>query len=156
MASSVNFDANEVLLGLDNLTEEAYSVARTMGAAAGAALRDAAKGFAPVQRGKLRDSIYVAFSDESTQTSIVYSVSWNRKKAPHGHLLEFGHWQPYVFARNEKGQVYTTTTLRDSPVWVPAHPFLRPAFDSTKGSLMGVAVKAGRARFQGEEPNVGT
>ena len=28
-----------------------------------------------------------------------YSVSWTAKKAPHGHLLEFGHWQPYVVAK---------------------------------------------------------
>lgn len=69
--------------------------------------------------GNLERSIYRAFSPErSTAESKVYRISWNKRTAPHGHLVEFG-------------------TAR-----APAHPFLRPALDH-----MEQAIKEGRARM---------
>ncbi len=45
----------------------------------------------PVKTGNLRDSIYQVYSkDKSDENTAVYHISWNRKKAPHGHLIEFG------------------------------------------------------------------
>src|SRR5437868_12383349 len=56
-----------------------------------------------IQPGALKASIYQVFSkDNSGSGHATYHVSWNAKKAPHGHLVEFG-------------------TSR-----APAHPFLRP------------------------------
>lgn len=41
--------------------------------------------------GKLADSIYQVHSvANTTDDRVVYHVSWNHKKAPHGHLVEFG------------------------------------------------------------------
>lgn len=69
--------------------------------------------------GNLEAAIYWAFSPEkSTDTQKTYRISWNKKKAPHGHLIEFG-------------------TSR-----APAHPFVRPAF-----SRINEAIAQGKARM---------
>jgi HK97 gp10 family phage protein len=55
--------------------------------------------------GLLQRAIYRVYSPErSDDASKMYRVSWNRKEAPHGHLIEFGTAN------------------------APAYPFLRPAF----------------------------
>ena len=69
--------------------------------------------------GLLQDSIYRVYSPEkSGDESKLYRISWNKKAAPHGHLIEFG-------------------TSR-----APAYPFMRPAFDR-----VDEAIKAGKARM---------
>lgn len=69
--------------------------------------------------GNLQDAIYWVYSPErSTDTKKTYRISWNKSKAPHGHLIEFG-------------------TSR-----APAHPFLRPAF-----SRIDEAIKLGKERM---------
>jgi HK97 gp10 family phage protein len=70
--------------------------------------------------GALRDSIYQVFSeDNSGPNRSTYHISWNARKAPHGHLVENG-------------------TSR-----APAHPFIRPAYDA-KGK---VALEVSNARW---------
>lgn len=69
--------------------------------------------------GLLQDSIYRVYSPEkSTDESKMYRISWNKRKAPHGHLIEFG-------------------TSR-----APAYPFMRPAFDR-----VNEAIAIGKARM---------
>lgn len=69
--------------------------------------------------GNLSNAIYWAFSPEkSSDSQKTYRVSWNKSKAPHGHLLEFG-----------------TSKM-------PAHPFLRPAF-----SRVNEAIRIGKERM---------
>lgn len=69
--------------------------------------------------GNLHESIYRVFSKErSGDKTKTYQISWNKTKAPHGHLLEFG-------------------TSR-----APAYPFVRPAFSRVQD-----AIKAGQARM---------
>lgn len=56
--------------------------------------------------GNLERSIYRVYSPEASSAERkTYKISWNKRTAPHGHLLEFG-------------------TSRAA-----AKPFLRPAFD---------------------------
>lgn len=143
----VNFDFGDVMEGLDQLGDDAYSVARTMGEAVGAAMRDEAKQQAPRKSGLLASAIYLAFSDDSTETRIVYSVSWNRKKAPHGHLVEFGHWRTNVVVQSANGQWVTTKERLAQPKWVNAKPFLRPAYMTVVSVSMRIAGDAGRKRF---------
>lgn len=72
-----------------------------------------------VVTGNLLGSIYWVYSPElSNPDRKTYKVSWNRAKAPHGHLIEFG-------------------TSR-----APAHPFVRPAFDK-----VGTAIAVGMERM---------
>ncbi|MGG4604303.1 HK97 gp10 family phage protein [Paenalcaligenes sp. Me131] len=151
------FDVAEVEKRLEGLGVAAKThLPRSMAVAAGKILRDAAKSFAPVYDGStglkgganaikapteglLRDSIYLAFSDDRSDTAqgrFVYSVSWNAKTAPHGHLLEFGHWRynKIIWDMPRKEEL-------PEPEWVAAKPFLRPGFDahSTVAIEMGIA-----------------
>jgi len=141
------------------------SLARTMGVAGGVVLRDGAKQLAPVgvaeekavaqfggshRPGALRDSIYLVYRKEiSGGSSFSYSVSWNAKKAPHGHLLEFGHWQPYaVIFSVEKG--WHTDTSRKLPgqgKWIAAKPFLGPAYDGGIDRAKTAMIAAGREKL---------
>lgn len=66
----------------------------------------------PVKTGLLKSAIYRVYSPEkSTETSKLYRISWNKKKAPHGHLIESGSSR------------------------APAHPFIRPAFDKIESAI---------------------
>lgn len=55
--------------------------------------------------GNLAKSIYQKFSqDNSNRLRAEYHVSWNYSKAPHGHLVEYGHLQRYVTYIDKRGQ----------------------------------------------------
>ncbi|WP_439444441.1 HK97 gp10 family phage protein [Xanthomonas translucens pv. translucens] len=139
---------SSALQGLDNLSGMSTRVARSMGVAAGQVVRDQAKARVSVKSGKLKVAIYLAYRDTiSTDTRIVYSVTWNAKKAPHGHLVEFGHWRINELLRGEDGLWRATTTRLPQPVWVPAEPFLRPAYDASLARMGQVAMERGRARL---------
>lgn len=70
--------------------------------------------------GNLNRSIYMAKDKGLSNTArAVYDVSWNKKIAPHGHLLEFG-------------------TSR-----APAYPFVRPAL-----AKLPAAIKRGLDRMR--------
>jgi HK97 gp10 family phage protein len=89
-------------------------------AAMASVMYEEARANVPVKTGLLQSHIYRAFSPEkSTDQTKTYRISWNKRLAPHGHLIEFG-------------------TSR-----APAHPFIRPAFDH-----VGEAIKAGQARME--------
>ena len=61
--------------------------------------------------GLLASAIYQVYSkDNSDAGQATFHISWNKKKAPHGHLVEFG-------------------TSR-----APKKPFLRPSFDAVHGA----------------------
>lgn len=143
-------DASGVLAGLDKLSGPvATHLARSMAVAGGQVLRDEAKLLAPVDSGLLKSAIYLAFKDaRSSQDSVTYSVTWNAKKAPHGHLLEFGHWQYYVSFIGSDGEWRTDKSKPLArPRWVPAHPFLRPALDSAGPRAQQAMIDRGRVRL---------
>ena len=67
--------------------------------------------------GLLQSAIYRVYSPEKSGADFkLYRISWNKSRAPHGHLLEYG-------------------TSR-----APAYPFMRPAFDH-----IGAAISSGKA-----------
>lgn len=140
MPVDASVDLSSVLAGLDRLSGVSESLARSMAVAAGQVVRDEAKARAPVDTGKLRDALYLAYSDRrSRESTVVYSVTWNSKKAPHGHLLEFGHWQ-VVGGKRGKGGVEVGFT--------PARPFLRPAYEAVAPRMAQIMVERGRERLQ--------
>lgn len=57
--------------------------------------------------GKLADSIYQAYSPEHSQDGAraEYHVSWNHRKAPHGHLVEYGYIQRFRYYQDNHGNV---------------------------------------------------
>lgn len=58
--------------------------------------------------GNLERAIYQAYSKDNSATGrATYHVSWNARKAPHGHLLENGFIQRYATYVGTDGQWYT-------------------------------------------------
>jgi HK97 gp10 family phage protein len=143
------FDTSGFTAALDRLAGPARThLARSMAVAGGQVLRDEAKALAPVKDGILRNAIYLAFREaRSNDKQVQYSVTWNSKKAPHGHLIEFGHWQPFKIAVLPDGRIYTLKARLPSPKWVPAHPFLRPALTGGTARAMAAMIARGRERL---------
>lgn len=119
--------------------------------------------------GNLAASIYQAFEDrESSPLFPKYRISWNAKKAPHGHLVEYGHIQRYAAYVGKDGKWHTAVrkgakgkkpsrrasqaakdayyVLRPGgPVQVPAKAFIRRA-----ESKRAAALEAAEKRFFAE------
>lgn len=143
---------DRALDALDGPVKE--SLARRMAVEGGVLLRDAAKSNAAMAaneegvptRGVLSNAILLAFDKRnSTQTMFTYNVSWNSKKAPHGHLIEFGHWQTHVVYKAPNGQWYTAKDKPlDNPKWIPARPFLGPTMDSYGNVAIRVMILRGQ------------
>ena len=99
--------------------------------------------------GNLAASIYQAYSQSNSRQGGVqtYHISWNAKKAPHGHLVEFGHLQRYEVTFDPKSKRFTTHKDRTLPAprQVAARPFIRPAI-----ARLPEAEQAMAARFIAE------
>ncbi|QIL69566.1 HK97 gp10 family phage protein [Diaphorobacter sp. HDW4B] len=57
--------------------------------------------------GNLASSIYQVYSKTNSEEgrNAEYQVSWNRKKAPHGHLVEYGYLRRYRYYKGNDGQI---------------------------------------------------
>lgn len=143
---------NKVLAGIGSSVNDAV---RPAAQAAAQVIYDQAKtnvGKIRAKTGNLSSSIYQAFKDkQSGETRAAYDVSWNPKKAPHGHLVEYGHIQRYASRMGKDGKWYTlvrpemrgkkkpsrkaSMATKDAyyvlrkggVVQVAAQPFMRPA-----------------------------
>lgn len=74
--------------------------------------------------GQLKKSIYYWWDkDTSGKNRALYRIGPNTKKAPHWHLVEFGHW--------DKGKTHFT----------PAHPYIRPTFDAKSKEALAASRK---------------
>lgn len=131
MSFAIKFDTAALNGQLDQLAKGSAEQARPAAQAGAQVLYEEVKIRAPVmkkpqvrkgktiQPGALKASIYQVFSkDNSGAGHATYHISWNAKKAPHGHLVEFG-------------------TSR-----APAHPFLRPAYDAKVQEALQAANRA--------------
>lgn len=109
--------------------------------------------------GNLARSVYQVHSDRSGHGVEVYHVSWNAKRAPHGHLVEYGHIQRYELARDARGRIFpmvrpemvgkpkpgrrASQAAKDAywvprkggPIQVAARPFVRPAMAKSAQAL---------------------
>ncbi|MGE6916748.1 HK97 gp10 family phage protein [Achromobacter kerstersii] len=144
------FDTSGWAAGLDRLLGPArVSLARSMAVAGGEVLREEAKTRVNTHNGVLAGAIYLAFRDKhSSEREVQYAVTWNKSKAPHGHLVEFGHWQIYAVVRKPDGS-YVTDKRRKlaTPKWVPAYPFLRPAYEASAPRARAAMIQRGRERL---------
>lgn len=167
MTAGIKTDFSSALAGLERLGQAGKEhLPRSMAVAGGKILRDEAKALAPVydgssamasgstvddprKPGQLRDAIYLAYSDSRSSPQIgqaTYSVSWNAAKAPHGHLLEFGHWRINKLIKGKDGWHPSKERL-SAPKWVSAHPFLRPAYESAGQMAVKAMLDRGRVRL---------
>jgi hypothetical protein len=80
--------------------------------------------------GTLKKAIYTHHDDKrSGAGQQVYQVGVNKVKAPHWFNVEYGHWRVNVVVRGPNGRVLATKDRLPTPVWTPAHPYLRPTAD---------------------------
>lgn len=137
----------DMSLQLDQFAADVIEKALRHGAgAATEVLYNEMREIAPVgETGNLRDSIY-RYRDKtrSIDAKQVYYVGPNKRKAPHWHLIEFGHWM-YYETKVINGKMIT---LRNRPLptpkWVPAVPFIRPTFHAK----IRQALDAGKRRMR--------
>ena len=141
-------DITGILAGLEGVAENSSDVVRTMTYESAVAVRDSAKAFVNDYTGKLRSNVYVAYSPEESINGIqIYAVSWRKKAAPHGHLLEFGHWQTRAAYKGQDGEWYSRKVKLEKPKWVPAKPFLRPGYDAVAMHIPDIARAAGEKKY---------
>lgn len=151
MVDSVRFDLD--ISGLDSALQNlennvAEHLARS-GALAGArVIRDEVRARTPVytpepgerinrqslrKRGALQHSIYLAYAERKSSSRIkTYRISWNRKEAPHGHLVEFGHWLVINGKRRR---------------WVSGKSFVRSGYEAALQRARQAVVMQIRQRF---------
>lgn len=95
-------------LGMDALADGAEAVVRPAAQAGAQVFYNQVR--ANVGRlgritGNLARSIYQVYSADNSRPGVAqYHISWNQRKAPHGHLVEFGHVQRYVVYIDKRGQ----------------------------------------------------
>lgn len=110
--------------------------------------------------GRLAAAIYQAFSESNSgHLRASYNISWNKTKAPHGHLVENGYLQRYKVYIGKDGHWYTAVRAEargkpapsrkasqavkdayyvplDSPRIVPARSFVRAAVVSSSSAVI--------------------
>lgn len=131
--SSITFNASGLETAFDGLAEAAAKAARPAAQKGAQVIYDQVKH--NVRRigrvtGNLDRAIYQAFSkDNSGEGFAEYHISWNVRKAPHGHLLEYGHVQRYVVFVDRRTGKWVTIKRKPlaKPRIVGARPFIRPA-----------------------------
>ncbi len=162
MSFTIKVDTSRIDAIINSAEQDLMDAARPAAQAMAQVLYDRVKlNVASMGRvtGKLSDSIYQAFSkDNSSYGRAVYHISWNVKKAPHGHLLEYGHLQRYRVYVGDDGKFHTMVrphmrgtkkpgrrapqAVKDAyyvtlptPIQVPAKAFVRRAMDSSGRAL---------------------
>jgi len=108
----------------------------------------------PVHKGVLKESLYRWHDKNRSKLgkSQIYMVGPNKQEARHWANVEFGHWR---YNRSAKGKWLRSKIGKGrgpsahggpgalkTPVWVPAHPYLRPTWEAHKAD----AVRAMRTR----------
>jgi hypothetical protein len=136
-----------------NLKEKALRPAAFAGALM---MREEVKIRVPRRTGTLHDSIFMYYDKvKSSETVKTYLVGPNKRKAPHWYVIEYGHFlynrwagrwlrsKSNPSARGTPGtmDVHDLPGARKEPLWVPARPYLRPAYDSKIGDCLD-AMKA--------------
>jgi len=138
-----SFGISVNLAGLESavsaLQDKVHASARPAAQAAAQVLYDHARqNVAAIGRvtGKLSSAIYQTYSRDHSRPGVAtYHVSWNARKAPHGHLVEFGHIQRYKVYLGKDGKWHTNKKAPIPPRHVAARPFLRPAWDHVNAAL---------------------
>jgi hypothetical protein len=140
---AVVFDRQNVDSALEEMERELLDLVRPAAQAGAQVLYDEVKTrVSSIGRvsGNLAASIYQAWSrDQSVDGRSVYHISWNARKAPHGHLVEYGHIQTRKVYLGKDGKWYTSKERLSAPRRVAAKPFLRPAHDAKSATAAAAA-----------------
>jgi hypothetical protein len=146
---SIKFDTSLLNQRIDNIGVAVLGAVRPAAQAGAQVLYDEVKlnvGRIKKKTGNLGASIYQVFSqDNSSEVRSTYHISWNARKAPHGHLVEYGHLMTRKAYIGSDGKWYTSK-IKIEPKMVGARPFLRPAWDTKRVA----ALQAAEARWIAE------
>jgi hypothetical protein len=152
----VSADVSRSIEFLDAIPAEVERAARPAAEDGARVLHDAVKrNIAGIGKksGNLARAIYMVYSkDRSGPLSPEFHISWSARRAPHGHLVEFGHVQRYAAYIDKAGNWKTAirpekkgtpppnrkkssraamdayyVPLPGGPRLVGARPFIRPA-----------------------------
>lgn len=167
---SIQLDTAALRGALHDFAAELQSDYLRSGAAAAArVLQDEIIQRVPEQSGRLKQSIYRYWDRASSVGSQVYHVGVNKKTAKHWHHIEFGHWRynKIVNGRPMKAKskphaknktpgvidpaIYDQPGALAKPVWVPAKPYLRPAYEAKIDDALQAGLKRIAARVRGED-----
>lgn len=100
MSFRMGFDLAAIEGVVERLGDDFEAAARPAAQAAAQVLYDEVKrnvGRLGMVSGNLNRAIYQVFSQKNSGPGVAsYQISWNHRKAPHGHLLEFGHIARYA------------------------------------------------------------
>ncbi|MHA6885721.1 HK97-gp10 family putative phage morphogenesis protein [Ralstonia pseudosolanacearum] len=133
----------DLLAAIDALEADVVEgyVVRPVAHAGALVFYEEARALAPIHRGpaqkqvrpgQLKNAIYRVFNrDKPDSGHASYSISWNAVAAPHGHLIENGHW----LVKKQKGR---KRRIR----WVPAQSFIRRAFDRAPAAVEAMQRRA--------------
>lgn len=148
---TINADASDLDAFIDSLDADLQEAARPAAQAAAEVLYQAVRQNVSAlgqKTGNLYGSIYQAFSPENSGLGrATYHVSWRTSgggvRAPHGHLIEYGHIQKYKAYLGKDGHWYTNKKAPlPAPVQIAARPFIRPA-----AALFPQAYEAAKAKL---------
>lgn len=108
----ITFDFSQARAFLDSVGRAVASDFTHQAAEAGArVLRDEVRANVSqlgTKTGNLKTAVYEAWSrDNSGNGRETFHVSWNHIKAPHGHLVESGHYRYYAVYIGSDGNYYT-------------------------------------------------
>lgn len=146
---SIKFDPSLLNQRIDNIGVAVLGAVRPAAQAGAQVLYDEVKlnvGRIKKKTGNLGASIYQVFSqDNSSEVRSTYHISWNARKAPHGHLVEYGHLMTRKAYIGSDGK-WHTSKIKIEPKMVGARPFLRPAWDTKRVA----ALQAAEARWIAE------
>lgn len=156
----MEFDLSVMLEGIEGLEKKVTSAVRPAIQAGAQVYYDGMKArVAQIGKvsGNLDDAIYQKYSSERSRKgeSAEYHISWNGRKAPHGHLVEFGHIAKFVSYVGKDGKWHTAVrpemvgkpkprakasfsekaayyVLRKTPIQVAAQSFVRSTYEAKK------------------------
>jgi HK97 gp10 family phage protein len=141
---SITFDTRALQAAVNDLRDDVAQAERPAAQAGAQVLYDEVKrnvGALGQKTGNLARAIYQAYSkDQSANGQEVYHVSWNARKAPHGHLVEYGYTQRYQVIKDRRtGKWITIKTKRlSTPKQVPPKAFVRRAQAKFPQALLAI------------------
>ncbi len=170
-AIGIGFDDSAIVRGLHELADKVRGEVMIAGAAAAArVLADEMKQQVPEKSGRLRDSIYRYYDEKrSGPGRQIYLIGVNKRLAPHWHHIEYGHWRynKIVNGRPMKAKtkanaknktpgvldpaIYDLPGALSRPVWVPAKPYIRPAYDAKINPALQAALARMREKLKGKD-----
>lgn len=167
----ISLDSTGIRQGLHALADKVRGEVMIAGAAAAArVLADEMKQQVPSQSGRLKQAIYRYYDEKrSAPGRQIYLVGVNKRLAPHWHHIEYGHWRynKIVNGRPMKAKtkpnaknktpgvldpaIYDLPGALARPVWVPAKPYIRPAYDAKINPALQAALARMRDKLEGKD-----